>query len=84
MGVTFGRFALRARLAFAAHRLLSTDLSVEAIAAEANFTDASHLHRHFVKHYGQTPRAYREQPNGAIHGDIVRGPGPPPSDGGNR
>jgi AraC-like DNA-binding protein len=63
MGVSFGKFALRARLAFAAHRLLSTNLSVDAIAAEAGFTDASHLHRHFVRHYGQTPRSYREQPS---------------------
>ncbi len=65
MGVTFGNFALRARLAYVAHRLLSTDLSVEDIAAEAQFTDASHVHRHFVRHYGQTPRQYREQPGHA-------------------
>lgn len=65
MGVPFGNFALRARLAYVAHRLLSTDLSVEDIAAEAQFTDASHVHRHFVRHYGQTPRQYREQPGHA-------------------
>jgi AraC-like DNA-binding protein len=65
MGVTFAKFALRARLAYAAHRLLSTDMSVEDIAAEAHFTDASHLHRHFVRHYRQTPARYREQPRAA-------------------
>ncbi len=65
MGVPFGNFALRARLAYVAHRLLSTDLSVEDIAAEAQFTDASHVHRHFVRHYGQTPGQYREQPGHA-------------------
>jgi AraC-like DNA-binding protein len=62
MGVPFAKFALRARLAFAAHRLLTTDLPVERIAAEAHFADASHLHRHFVRHYGQTPASYRARP----------------------
>lgn len=66
IGITFAKFALRARLAFAAHRLLSTDLSVEDIATEAHFTDASHLHRHFVRHYGRTPARYRDQPT-SVH-----------------
>ncbi len=59
MGVTYARFALRARLAFASQQLLTTNLTVDDIATRAGFVDASHLHRHFVKHYEQTPHSYR-------------------------
>ena len=59
MGVSFGQFALRNRLAHAAHLLLSTSLSVEAVAKEVGFVDGSHLHRTFRKHYGRTPSGRR-------------------------
>ncbi len=59
MGTSFGQFSLRARLGFAAHRLLTTDLTVESIAHLAGFVDASHFHRTFVKHYSRTPSQYR-------------------------
>ncbi len=59
MGMGFGQFGLRARLAYAANRLLSTDRSVAAIAAEAGFADDSHLHRHFREQYRVTPKEYR-------------------------
>jgi AraC-like DNA-binding protein len=58
-GSSFGRFSLRARLGYATHRLLTTNLSIDAIAQKAGFVDASHFHRTFVKHYGCTPREYR-------------------------
>ncbi len=61
MGVRFGQFALRTRLAMAAQRLLTTDESHEVIAAGAGFFDASHLHRSFVKHYGCSPGTYRRE-----------------------
>jgi transcriptional regulator GlxA family with amidase domain len=61
MGLTFGKFALRNRVAHAASVLLSTDLPLEAIAGEYGFGDASHLHHAFVKQYGCTPVQYREQ-----------------------
>ena len=61
MGISFGRFCLRIRLAFTAHRLLHTDHTVEAIAHEAGFVDTSHLCRTFVKHYARTPHEYRQQ-----------------------
>ena len=60
MGITYGKFRLRAHLAQAAHLLLTTDLPTEKIAEEAGFSDGSHLHRSFLKHYGQTPGQYRE------------------------
>jgi transcriptional regulator GlxA family with amidase domain len=59
MGVSFGTFALRARLASAAHHLLYTDLSIEAIASETGFVDGAHLHHMFEKQFGQTPAQYR-------------------------
>ncbi len=59
MGTSFGQFALRTRLAFAAHRLLTTDMSAETIGREVGFVDGSHFHRTFVKRYGCSPRMYR-------------------------
>lgn len=61
MGISFARFRLRSRLAFCAHRLLTTDLPIEAIADQAGFVDRSHLHRAFVRQYGCTPGQFREQ-----------------------
>ena len=66
MGVSFGAFGLRARLSYATHRLLNTDRSVAAIAAEAGFVDDSHLHRVFVKQYACTPAQYRERRKAAV------------------
>ncbi len=59
MGVSFGQFRRRARLAQVAHLLLISDLPMEAIAEETGFTDGSHLHRTFVHNYGYTPGNYR-------------------------
>jgi len=61
MGMSFGEFGLRARLAFAAHLLLTTRLPIESIATHAGFANAGHLHRAFVRHYGCRPGRYREQ-----------------------
>ncbi len=61
MGLAFAQFCLRSRLAYVAHMLLTTDLSLEAIAASAGFADASHLHRAFLRHYRCTPGRYRER-----------------------
>ncbi len=60
-GLSFGRFQLRAHLTYAAHLLLTSELKVDAIAAEAGFVDGSHLHRSFVNQYGTTPGQYRRQ-----------------------
>ncbi len=60
MGLSFGKFSLRARLAHAAHLLRSSDLTIETIASETGFADASHLHRMFAKLYGRAPGRYRE------------------------
>ena len=65
MGLSFGKFCMRARLAYVAQLLLTTDLSVEAIADVAAFADASHLHHAFAGVYGDTPARYRSVGQGA-------------------
>ena len=69
MGLSFARFALRYRLTQAASALQLSDLPVKSIAAEWGFTDASHLHHCFFRHYGCSPKEYRER----ITGNVVRG-----------
>ena len=61
MGLAFGEFDLRARLAAAAKRLLDTCRPVDTIAEETGFYGASHLHRSFLARYGCTPARYREK-----------------------
>jgi AraC-like DNA-binding protein len=60
VGMTFGKFRLRVRIAVVAHRLLSTDKSIETIAEETGFADGSHLHHAFVQYYGCTPGQFRD------------------------
>jgi len=59
MGIPFSKFALRHRLRGAASQLRATNDPVKAIARDWGFTDASHMHRNFVRHYGCTPNEYR-------------------------
>ena len=61
MGLSYGKFCLRSRLAVAAQALLDTDLPVQAIADRTGFADGSHLHRAFTSHYGCTPSEYRRR-----------------------
>jgi len=60
-GFSYQAFYLRVRLAYAAHRLLHTDGTVEKIASEAGFADISHLSRAFAKYYHCTPGEYRNR-----------------------
>ena len=59
IGVSFGEFGLRFRLAHAAELLIGTNLPVEEIAERLGFANAAHLHRRFAQLYGQTPGQYR-------------------------
>jgi AraC-like DNA-binding protein len=61
MGLSYGEFRSRARLTYAAIRLLSTDLPIKTIATGAGFVDGSHLHHKFVPHFGCTPAEYRKR-----------------------
>lgn len=64
MGVGLQKFRLRARLAHAERLLTTTDLPIETVACECGFFGAAHLHRHFVRHYGCTPAAFRRRSQG--------------------
>jgi len=61
MGVSFKTFRKRARIAFAANMLLTSDLPLASIAERAGFADTSHLHHSFVQEYNCTPGQYRRQ-----------------------
>lgn len=54
-GTTFGQFVLKHRIHGATRDLLSTSRLVKAIARDWGFTDGSHLHKAFLKHYGKSP-----------------------------
>lgn len=52
---------IRARVALARDLLAQTSLKLGAIAEECGFGEMKHLHRHFRRHVGMTPAAFRQQ-----------------------
>ena len=44
---------------YARQLLTTTDLTVQQIAAELNFTNRTHFYKLFAEHTGMTPRQYR-------------------------
>jgi len=60
-GVSFAKFALRHRLGQAALQLLRSQDPIKTVAREWGFTDDSHLHRCFLRHYGCSPGDYRRR-----------------------
>jgi len=73
MHTSFGRFALNARLAYAAHRLVHTNQTVASVATSAGFANDSHFHHCFTEHYGCTPAKYRERSLTAVQRAISAG-----------
>lgn len=59
MGVTFGSFERKQRIAMAERLLLRTDLPLVTIAGRCGFTNLSHFHRTFKTMYRETPGQYR-------------------------
>ncbi len=64
MGISFPEFALRHRVSGAAKQLLGSGDPLKAVAQDWGFTDASHLHRSFVKYYGCSVSEYRHLASG--------------------
>jgi AraC family transcriptional regulator len=60
VGVTMHDYLRGLRLRHARHLLSSSRRSVTAIAAEAGFSDPSHLSRTFAELLGVTPRSFRD------------------------
>jgi AraC-like DNA-binding protein len=61
MGMTFAKYCLRHRLSGGAGQLARTTDTVQVIAKEWGFADASHFHRCFQSQFGCTPAQYRDQ-----------------------
>jgi AraC family transcriptional regulator len=58
-GCTVGAYVRRLRLDFAAAELRASERPISDIAADAGFFDQSHFARHFRRHTGLTPTAFR-------------------------
>lgn len=58
--VTPQRFLRRLRLRIASRSLIDTHDSLASIAIGCGFSDQSHFSREFRRHFGRTPREYRE------------------------
>ena len=63
MNMRYSEFNLRHRISNVAKQLIGTDSPIKTIAFEWGFTDASHMHKCFLKHYGCSPKEYRRQRN---------------------
>lgn len=59
-GVSFAKFELLHRLEGACYAIRSCSDSLDVIAKEHGFTDASHLHHLFEKHMSVSPGTYRK------------------------
>jgi len=57
--VPLGTYQRRLRLEWAAHELMTTETPIGRLALRAGFYDQAHFTRHFRRHTGQTPAAYR-------------------------
>ncbi|MFA7230623.1 MAG: AraC family transcriptional regulator [Victivallaceae bacterium] len=60
-GVSFGKFAARARLSFAANDLKSGTLAIEEVAEKWAFFDNSHFCHAFKELYGCTPIQFQKK-----------------------
>jgi len=60
MNIRFADFSLRYRLHQAAIQLRMTNKPIKNVTAQWGFSDPSHFHRVFIKHFGFAPQAYRE------------------------
>ncbi|HEU5081469.1 MAG TPA: AraC family transcriptional regulator [Opitutaceae bacterium] len=64
-GTTLVDYVTQVRLAHAARLLVESDKSIAEIASAVGFADQSYFDRRFRRHFGETPRRYREASNRA-------------------
>jgi len=55
------QYIIRKRLEFARELLQETDLPVAEIAERSGFCDPFYFSRCFSRHYGRSPRKFREE-----------------------
>jgi AraC family transcriptional regulator len=60
-GRTIGDYVTGLRMQLACRRIVETERPLRDIAAEAGFTDQSHMNRIFKRFIGQTPAVYRKR-----------------------
>ena len=60
-GITLRQYIIQYRLKLARRMLETTEKSVNEIAEETGFTDASYFTKTFKAAYGETPKAYRNR-----------------------
>lgn len=61
VGVTPGQYLISRRIAAAAELLLSTELTIEALAVRCGFSERAHFTRTFTHRMGVSPGRYRSQ-----------------------
>ena len=59
-GITIKEYITEYKMRLVRTRLLYSDLTIAAIAAELDFTDESHLNKVFRRKYAMTATAYRK------------------------
>ena len=62
-GITPHQYVIRCRIDRAKNLLQQGKLSIAEIAKEVGFVDQSHLHRHFKRLVGVTPKKYLQEFN---------------------
>jgi AraC family transcriptional activator FtrA len=77
-GTTPLQWLLAQRITRARQLLETTNLTVQTVAHRCGFTDAPTLRRHFVRHTGTTPRAYRAAFSGNPAPHTISDPAPCP------
>ncbi len=58
-GMTMRQYVIKHRLSLATNMLLYTDKTINEIAEETGFTDASYFTKTFKSYFGMTPKEYR-------------------------
>jgi AraC-like DNA-binding protein len=65
-GMTLVDYLTQVRLTHAARLLQQTDRSIAEIASAVGFADQSYFDRRFRRHYGRTPRVFRQEASPAL------------------